>query len=140
MPALDLRTLDGAALEPAALARRSLLVNFWATWCGPCLREIPDLARLRQELGPDRLEIVSIALNDPDSVRIAEFSREYAMAWPVVIDPDGSVADAFGGVYVMPTTFLVTPHGEVVRRFSGIVEPDSLRAMLALPAFSPDRG
>jgi len=139
LPDLDVRTLDGSLLDPEALADRSVLVNFWATWCGPCLREIPDLVRLRGELGPDRLAIVSIALNDPDSTRIVEFAHEQEMNWPVVIDPDGALSDAFGGVYVMPTTFLATPRGEVVRRFSGIVQLDSLRAVLAQSAFSPDR-
>jgi thiol-disulfide isomerase/thioredoxin len=128
LPDLELRTLDGRRLATPDLRGRVIVVNFWATWCGPCLREIPDLVHLSGEHPASRLEVIGVALNDPDSTAVSAFIRDHGMTYPVVVDHDGRIADALGGVFVMPTTFIVDPGGTVVRRIAGIAHPDSLRA------------
>jgi thiol-disulfide isomerase/thioredoxin len=128
LPDLELRTLGGRRLATDELRGRVIVVNFWATWCGPCLREIPDLVRLSGEHAAGQLEVVGIALNDPDSTAVSAFVRDHGMTYPVVVDHDGRIADALGGVFVMPTTFLVDTGGTVVGRIAGIAHPDSLRA------------
>ncbi len=129
-PELTVRTLGGDELEVGSFRGRVLLVNFWATWCGPCLRELPELVHLSRDVGPERLAVVGVAVHDPDSAGVGSTVEDLGVPYPVVLDATGHIAEAFGGVFVMPTTFVVSPDGNVVRRISGLARPDSLRAVI----------
>jgi len=126
-PGLRLRTLDGGRLDLAGLRGRPVLVNFWATWCEPCVREFP---RLRQAAaGHRRLAVVGVLVGDhPDAARA--FVRRRGGTWPVGIDATGATAAAWGAVG-LPHTFFVRRDGTLASHQLGELHQASLDRQLA---------
>ncbi|MEO2005156.1 MAG: TlpA disulfide reductase family protein, partial [Candidatus Poribacteria bacterium] len=94
-----------------------VLLNFWATWCPPCVREIPDLVALRKELGPEQVEILGISLDTvEDDVR--EFVRQRGVTYPAAVDTAG-VSAMYGGVSSIPTTFVIDADGGIAEKIVG---------------------
>jgi cytochrome c biogenesis protein CcmG/thiol:disulfide interchange protein DsbE len=108
-PALRLQGLDGRPVDLAALRGRPVVVNFWATWCEPCVREFPLLARAAAGHRTARLAVVGVLYRDqPDAARA--FVRQHGGTWPMGMDADGRTAAAWG-VVGLPHTFFVRPDG-----------------------------
>ncbi|HXH03449.1 MAG TPA: TlpA disulfide reductase family protein [Candidatus Competibacteraceae bacterium] len=125
VPDLGLPGIDGRRIELTELRGRPYLLVFWATSCAVCVKEIPELVRLYQELAPRGVELVAVAMSyDPPS-RVVELSRRLALPYPVVLDLDGAAARALGNIQATPTTVLVGADGTVRQRILG--EPDFTR-------------
>ena len=108
-PPLRLEGLDGRPVDLAALRGRPVVVNFWATWCEPCVREFPLLARAATAHRADRLAVVGVLINDrPSEAR--SFVRRHAATWPVGVDPTATTAGRWGAVG-LPHTFFIRPDG-----------------------------
>jgi cytochrome c biogenesis protein CcmG/thiol:disulfide interchange protein DsbE len=128
-PPLRLRTLDGGRLDLAALRGRPVVVNFWATWCEPCVREFPLLARAAAGHRAARLAVVGVLFQDqPDAARA--FVRRHGGGWPVGVDADGRTAAAWG-VVGLPHTFFVRPDGTLAARQLGELTLTTLDRQLA---------
>lgn len=129
-PAVIGTTLDGSDFDLDDLRGRWVLVNFFATWCPPCIVEHPHLVAFHEahaETGD--VELVSVVHRDePDEV--AEFFAEYGGDWPVLIEGVNAVSVAWG-VTGLPESFLVSPQGVVVHKFVGGVTYDSLESILS---------
>jgi thiol-disulfide isomerase/thioredoxin len=104
-PALELRDLDGRPTSLAALRGKVVLVNFWATWCEPCVEEMPSLQRLRDRLGTARFEVLAVNHQEGEP-RIRTFLHTVPVEFPIVRDTDGAVAQAWNA-RVFPATFVV---------------------------------
>ena len=100
---------------------KPVLVNFWATWCGPCVREIPDLVALNQEYASKGAVILGISADrDADALDLVSgFASEKKMPYQIVID-DGTLEEAFGGLRGYPTTFYVDKEGKIVKKLVGL--------------------
>jgi thiol-disulfide isomerase/thioredoxin len=107
-PSFALRGLDGRTVDLAALRGKLVLVNFWATWCAPCVEELPSLQHLRLEFG-DELEIVAVNLQEGEP-RIRAFLERSSIDLTIVRDTDGAVARAWG-VRLFPTSIVIDAHG-----------------------------
>ena len=119
-------TMSGETLTSESFEGRLTLVNFWATWCGPCIIEIPELVALHEEWSDQPFEIVGVSM-DLEGFEIVEpFATEFQISYPIILD-EGDLADAFGGVYALPTTFLVDEGGTIVYRFIGLFPFDEMR-------------
>jgi len=121
-PATDANvvTLDGRTVSIAALKGKVTAVNFWATWCGACIREMPKMVEAHRKYAPQGYEMVAIAVRDrPEAV--AEYAQRNALPFRVALDA-GEAALRFGNVRITPTTFLIDRNGRVLKRFVG--EPD----------------
>jgi len=114
-PEIDLETLDGERVTLSSLAGRPVLINFWATWCGPCREEFPLMVSAYAEHADDGLEILGI-LHDDAAEGARAFAVDEAATWPTLLDPDDAAWNAYGGVG-MPTSFFVDAEG-IVRAFS----------------------
>jgi thiol-disulfide isomerase/thioredoxin len=110
-------------LDLASLAGRVVLVNFWATWCEPCEREMPAMERLYQRLPRDRFELVAVAIGD-DEAKVAEFQKRYSLTFPIVLDPDKKVAEAYQTMGV-PESLLIDAGGRIIERYVGPREWDA---------------
>jgi thiol-disulfide isomerase/thioredoxin len=121
-PDLHARTFTGADLRLEDFAGRTILVNFWATWCAPCVAEMPALQRLRDRLGKDRIEVIAVNFQE-NAARIAPFVEDLKLTFPVVRDHDGSVRTAWR-VTVFPSTFVVGPDRRIVLVATGEVDWD----------------
>jgi cytochrome c biogenesis protein CcmG/thiol:disulfide interchange protein DsbE len=131
-PPLVLRDLSGRHVDLQALRGRVVLVNFWATWCPPCLAELPELAELWQEQRGQCFDLLGVAEQSPKQDLAAAARR---IPYSVLSDPGGEVAEAWG-VVGFPSSFIVDADGKVVRFIQGALTLQEAREALRphLPA------
>jgi peroxiredoxin len=126
-PDISVVTVDGEQLQLASLQGKPLLVTFWATTCTACIREMPHLIELYEELSPQGLEIIGIAMDyDPPNQVLAMRNARH-IPYPIALDIHAEAARAFGNVRLTPTTFLIAPDGQIVYRKLGKVSMEKLR-------------
>lgn len=116
-PGFTLPDARGGQLSLADLRGKVVLLNFWATWCPPCRREIPDFISLQDKYGAQGLQIVGIGTDEPEKVR--EYAEENGMNYPVLFGTD-DVALKYGGIDAIPTTFLIDRQGKIVTKYVGL--------------------
>lgn len=121
-PALVATTLGGQPLRLDDFRGRVVLVNFWATWCAPCVAEMPSLGRLRDRLGAARAEVIAVNFQE-NAARIEPFLRKLGLAFPAVRDHDGALRKAWD-VSVFPTTFVIAPDGRLAYVAIGEIDWD----------------
>src|SRR5271169_2375977 len=133
-PDFKLTSLDGKPLTLAALQGKVVLLNFWATWCGPCRAEIPDLVAL-QDRYKDRLQIVGLNVDDEEA-DIKQYVQETGINYPVAMTSN-DVRVQFGGIPALPTSFVLDTEGRVVQKHVGLWNPavyeTEIRALLGMP-------
>ncbi len=121
MPPLLLPDLDGQAVAlPQAYAGRPILINFWASWCGPCIMEMPELDRFAMAQGGNGTQVLGIALDRPDDVRA--FLRHTPVSYPILIDTPGardSSVQLGNPKSVLPYTALIGPDGRLLKQKIG---------------------
>lgn len=138
-PAVVGPTLDGSAYDLADQRGRWVLVNFFATWCTPCIVEHPELVRFSERHAETGDAAVVSVLFDDDPGKAAAFFEREGGDWPVVVDEDGAIGVAYG-VARVPESFLVAPDGTVVQRLVGGVTAEQLDDLLAAYAAPPKSG
>jgi cytochrome c biogenesis protein CcmG/thiol:disulfide interchange protein DsbE len=128
-PALRLPGLDGGRVDLAALRGRPVVVNFWATWCQPCVREFPLLRQAAAAHRPDRLAVVGVLVNDRPAAARA-FARRHGATWPIALDPTAATAGRWGAVG-LPHTWFIRPDGTLASHQLGELTPAALDRQLA---------
>jgi len=138
-PEFSLMDLSGKKVSLADYKGKALLINFWATWCGPCKVETPWLVELRNQYAPRGFEILGISAegddlepNDKegwgrDKAAIGKFVHDEHMPYPVLVDGD-SLSKPYGGLDAMPTSFFVDRTGKIVAAQMGITSKDDIEA------------
>lgn len=120
-PATDftLPDLDGKAVKLSAFRGKVVLLNFWATWCGPCKAEIPGFVELQSQYKND-LVIVGLSVDDPAD-KAKAFAQQYKVNYPMVLGlGHDEIQDAYGPIYGIPASFLISRDGKVCKRHLGI--------------------
>jgi cytochrome c biogenesis protein CcmG, thiol:disulfide interchange protein DsbE len=116
-PDFSLTTLDGEPMSLAELRGRPVIVNFWASWCVPCLEEFPLLAEAHERHADEGLAVVGVVYQDT-SLAARTFLERQGAAWPSAADPDGRAAEAYG-ILAPPETFLIDRDGRIAARALG---------------------
>ena len=121
VPDLTMTTIDGRSVSMADQLGKVVLVNFWATWCGPCREEIPYLVQLAGRY-PDHLTVIGVSEDAGGVDLVASFAAQYGVNYPIVMStPD--IKRAFPGVVALPTSFVVDPEGRIVESHVGLISP-----------------
>ncbi|HEV7921800.1 MAG TPA: TlpA disulfide reductase family protein [Thermoanaerobaculia bacterium] len=113
LPPYTAKMLDGSPFNLAARRPKVVLLNLWATWCGPCVFEIPELEKLHQQYAARGFEVVGVSLDEGDPQGVADFVKEHKMTYPVAIDPEGKMANILQ-TSIIPTSVLLDRNGKVV--------------------------
>ncbi|TMJ66781.1 MAG: TlpA family protein disulfide reductase [Alphaproteobacteria bacterium] len=137
-PTISLTDSDGHTLELSALRGKLVLVNLWATWCEPCLREMPSLERLQSRLG-ERIAVLAVSEDRGGNKAVEPFIAKLGLkSVKIYIDPKSEVGHAFGA-RGLPTSFLIDREGKVLGRVEGAAEWDSPKILGVLePLLSGD--
>ena len=129
--AFDLKDTDGRAQKLAELKGKWVVVNFWATWCAPCVKEIPDIAEFATA-HLDKVRVLGIAMDwedtgkrDADQKKLLAFAKKVGHTYPLVLS-DANTEKVFGKVKGMPTTIVYDPAGKVAYQKTGTVTKELL--------------
>ena len=117
-PAWTLKNLEGKDVSFADFKGKVVVIDFWATWCGPCRGEIPGYIELQKKYGKDGLVIVGVSLDQKDAAYVKKFAEKKGMNYTVVM-ADDTIVSAFGDFTSIPTTFLINREGRIVHEKSG---------------------
>lgn len=119
---------DGKATSLAGYRNKLLLVNFWATWCAPCVEEMPELSALQTELGTEKINFIGIGIDSADSM--AEFAKKYKITYPLYVagmtgtQLATTLGNNTGG---LPYTVLLNKSGQIVKTYRGRLDMKQLR-------------
>jgi cytochrome c biogenesis protein CcmG/thiol:disulfide interchange protein DsbE len=126
-PAFRLQSLDGEIFDLRALRGKPVVINFWSTWCPPCLEEHPLFTAAARRYAGRVLFLGVVYQDEPGKIR--SFESRWGAWGPSLVDPDGEVAIAYG-VFGPPETFFIDAEGTIVDKVIGAVRPDHLAAVL----------
>jgi len=118
-PDFTLESLDGKNMRLSDLRGKAVLLNFWATWCGPCKIETPWLVELQNQYGSQGLQVVGVAMDDSGKEDIAKFAKDMGVNYPVLLGKE-AVGDAYGGVPALPESFFIGRDGKIVDKIIGL--------------------
>ena len=118
-PEVKFSTLAGDSFSTSELRGKVVLVNFWATYCGPCIKEMPKVVDAHRKFSARGYETIAVAVRRDDPERVAQFAAKHALPFKVAIDSSGELGREFGNVRITPMGFLIDKNGRVLRRYVG---------------------
>lgn len=125
MPEYSATWLDGSKFELATHRDKIVLVNVWATWCGPCRYEIPELQRMHDQYASKGFEVIGVSVDESGVESVKQFVTEQKMTYPIALDPEGKLANLLQ-TSVLPTTVLVNRDGKILwKKYGAIFENDA---------------
>jgi len=114
-----------------------VLVNFWATWCGPCVQEMPSIQRLKEKLAGRPFAVLAVNLDEPES-RIRNFLAKVAVDFPILLDPERKTSRAWNA-RILPATYIVGPDGKIRYSVIGELEWDHELVAARISELLPER-
>ena len=118
-----LQDLEGKTVTLESLQGKVVFMNFWATWCPPCLAEMPDIQNLYEKVRSDKIAFVMVSL-DENPVKVKNFIRRHGYTFPIY-RPGGHIPPLYGSGNVIPTTYVLSPDGYVVVQKEGMAQYDT---------------
>ncbi len=118
-PDFTLQSLDGRTMRLSDFRGKAVLLNFWATWCGPCKIEMPWFVELQNQYAAQGFQIVGVAMDDASKEDISKFAKDMGVNYPILIGKE-SVGDEYGGVPALPESFLIGRDGKIVDKILGL--------------------
>lgn len=139
-PDFSLESLDGKTTRLSDYRGKAVLLNFWATWCGPCKIEMPWFVDFQKQYGSQGLQIVGVAMDDASKEDIGKFAKDMGVNYPILIGKE-AVGDQYGGVPALPESFLIARDGKIIDKIIGLrgkaeIEDAIKKALDSKPATS----
>lgn len=125
-----LTDMQGKVHHLADYRGKWVLVNYWATWCPPCLEEVPDLVMLYDQYKNSQLMVIGVAQQYKTSQEVASFVDDMLMSYPIVLG-NAKVNAQFGPDEILPTTFIYNPEGRLIKIKRGLITRDYIEKLLA---------
>lgn len=123
-PNFSLNSIEGEKISLADYKGKIVLVDFWATWCGPCRKGVPDLVDLKNKYGDKGFEVIGISVDRSNTIsQVKPFAKEFNINYPVVYT-DEQTPGKFGGIQYIPTSFVINQEGYIVSKHVGYVEKE----------------
>jgi peroxiredoxin len=129
-PAWKLKDIDGKDVAFEQFKGKVVVIDFWATWCGPCRVEIPGYVEMQKKHGAEGLVIVGVSLDQAGPEVVKAFAAKYGINYPLVM-ADEAIQTKFGGIEAIPTTFLIDRDGQIRDRKVGAEESESYEKKVA---------
>ena len=128
-PAWQLTTLDGKPIGKDTLKGKIVVLDFWATWCPPCVREIPGYVQLQKKYADKGLVIVGLSVDQKGAAVVEPFAKKNAVNYPLaLVSPE--IVETFGGIEAIPTTFLIDREGKIRHRKVGAMETEDYEKLI----------
>ncbi|MFI5336493.1 MAG: redoxin family protein [Opitutales bacterium] len=121
--------LDGQPVTAASLKGKVVVVDFWATWCGPCREEIPGYIALQKKYGPAGLVVVGASVDQKGPAHVKEFAQQNGMRYTLVMADEAAIG-AFGGFEAIPTTFLIDRDGNIRHKKTGTMPAEEYEQLV----------
>jgi thiol-disulfide isomerase/thioredoxin len=121
-PDFELTDLSGKKVQLSDFQGKVVILDFWATWCGPCRMEIPNFVKLQTKYG-DKLAIVGLTVSSPEA-DVRSFAQKQGINYSVLLEAD-NLTDRYGGIVGIPTTFVLDRQGRITQKFIGVMEPST---------------
>ncbi len=128
-PDFSLKDVNGNTVHLSDFKGKVVVLNFWATWCPPCRKELPDFAELQSELGGKGVQFIGIALDDDGLSKVKPFVASAKIPYPILL-PDASLVKNYGEMNVIPVTFLIDRKGVIRTHYVGMRRKDVLEDMV----------
>lgn len=122
-PNFSIQDRDGQTRSLQDYRGETVLLNFWATWCPPCVWEMPSLERLHKTLGADGFRVLAVSLDEQGWPPVDQFLERVSISFPILLDAQGEVANIYG-TFQLPETYLIGPDGIVLKKYIGPREWD----------------
>ena len=126
-PEWQLKDLDGKPVKLSDFNGKVVILNFWATWCPPCRKEIPTFVSLQKQYGDKGLVVIGVSLDEKGPVAVKPFVSKMAINYPIVMGDPKTAAD-YGGIAVVPTTFVIDRNGKIAAEHQGDAERATFEA------------
>lgn len=126
-PSFTVRTLDGKTFRMPDGRGSPVVIDFWATWCGPCRASMPHLDRIQQRHANDGLVVIGLSVDDEGPATVKKFAERHGIRFRLAMAEE-KLLDQYGPIRSIPTTFFINRKGEVVRRTVGYLDEETLEA------------
>ena len=124
-PPFSVKSVEGRAVRSSDYKNRPVIMDFWATWCGPCRASMPHLSSMQQRYAKDGLAVIGMSVDETSPGQVKKFANSLGVKFTIAMAND-EVLDAYGPIRSIPTTFFINRKGEIVRRVVGYIDGETM--------------
>jgi thiol-disulfide isomerase/thioredoxin len=124
-PAFNVKSVEGKAIRFSDYRNRPVIVDFWATWCGPCKASMPHLNNVQERYAKNGLAVIGVSVDESGPAPVKKFANGLGVRFTIAMAND-EVLDAYGPIRSIPTTFFINRKGEIVRRVVGFIDDETM--------------